>query len=292
LDLSTNSHEVLDAAAEAWGFYPAEFECEPIRLRVIVQPEGELAPEPCFRAQGPLFAVVSDRDNFGTFDAAAFSGFCVVSSATASHHAWFRWTFLESIVYMLLTQRYIVPIHAACVAREGVGVLLCGPSGAGKSTLAYACAKDGWTYVGDDATLLLAGAADRMAIGRPHQARFREDAPALFPELSGRAVKLRPNGRLALEVPMAAFPEIQTAPRCRIGHIVFLDRRGGARAEARPVDRKAAVESLLADMPLYGPDVSALHESTLRQLERVPAWQMSYEDLREGVAFLSNLELA
>ncbi len=292
LDLASNSRGVLEAASEAWGLYAAEFACEPVRLRVIVQPEGGLAPEPCFRAQGTLFAVVSDRDNFGTFDSGAFSGFCVVSAATAAHHAWFRWSFLESIVYMLLTQRYVVPIHAACIARGERGVLLCGPSGAGKSTLAYACARTGWTYVCDDATLLLAGAADRMAIGRPHQVRFREDAPKLFPELAGRAVKLRPNGRLAMEVPMSALPEIRTASRCRIEQIVFLDRRAGAQAEARPVGGTAAVESLLADMPSYGPEVNALHESTLRQLERVPAWRMRYEGLEEGIALLSDLEPA
>ena len=290
LELATNCGEVMDAAAEAWSSYPPESECEPVRLRVIVQPEGEPAPEPCFRAQGPLFAIVSDRDNFGTFDSASLSGFCIVSAATVSNHAWFRWTFLESIVYMLLTQRYVVPIHAACIAHGECGVLLCGPSGTGKSTLAYACARSGWTYVGDDATLLLAGAAERMAIGRPHQARFRGDAPALFPELSGNAITLRPNGRLAMEVPLAAFPEIRTASRCRIGQVVFLDRHAGAPAEAQPLDGTAAVESLLADMPSYGPEVNALHESTVRQLERVPAWRMSYEALSDGVALLSSLE--
>jgi hypothetical protein len=289
LKLQTNSHDVVEAAREVWGAYCNEFQCESIRLRIIVQPVGDAASDPVFRAQGSQFAVVAGRDNFGFFDAASFSGFCVISAATASDHALLRWSFLESAVYLLLTQRYIVPVHAGCVAKHGTGVLLCGPSGAGKSTLAYACARAGWTYLSDDATLLLVGSEGRAAVGRPHQIRFREDAPVLFPELAGSGVALRPNGRLAMEVPTRTLPKVRTATRCVIEHLVFLDRHSDAERELQPLDGTTAVESLIRDMPSYGPEINALQEATLRQLKSASAWRMRYGNTEEAIGLLSGL---
>ncbi len=266
----------------------AAFDCEPIRLRVIVEEAGEIAPEPSFRAQGPLFAVVSDPQNFATFDAATFSGFCLVSHATVADHEWFRWSFLESIVYMVLSQRYVVPVHAAFVAHNGRGVLLCGKSGAGKSTLAFACAREGWTYLCDDATFLLPGVA-REAIGKSHKVRFRKDAPAWFPELRGYPVHVRPNGRFAIEPLTDSFPKLRTESRARIDHVVFLDRQTGSGPNALALSSRAAVESLLADMPVYDASVNEFHESTVQQLLDVPAWRIRYGNPGEGVALLNEL---
>ena len=288
LELTTNSVDVIDAATECWGMMAVTFECEAIRLRVIVQEEGELAPDPVFRAQESLFAVIADRQNIATFDATTFSGFCFVTRATAAHHEWFRWNFLESIVYTMLSQRYVVPVHAALVALDGTGVLLCGRSGAGKSTLAYACAREGWTYVCDDATFLIPG-TEVEGVGKSQKVRFREDAPCWFPELSGYPAHLRPNGRLAIEPLTAGFPELRTAFRAQIGLIAFLDRRIGPRAHSVPMAGSVAVESLLREMPLYHAPVNEFHESTVRQLLGVPAWRIFYRNPSEGVALLNDL---
>src|ERR1039457_4994076 len=174
---------------------------------------------------------------------------CFISERTAGDHAWFRYYFLETMVYMLLAQRYIVPVHAACVAHDGSGVLLCGWSGAGKSTLAFACARAGWTFIGDDSTWLLPGMEDRAAVGRPHLARFREDAPQLFPELEGSVARARPNGKLTIEVPLSAFPHIRTASRCQVGCVVLLNRQGGGGAEAEAIPTSEIVERLI-EVPL------------------------------------------
>jgi hypothetical protein len=289
LELMTNSAEVMEAARETWADYSAAAACEPVRLRVAVQPHGGQAPEPCFRGQGSLLLAVADRDNFAACDATSLCGFCFVTAATVANHAWFRWTFLESVVYVLLCQRYLVPVHAACVANRGRGVLLCGPSGAGKSSLAYACAQAGWEYLCDDATFLRAGSADCTAIGKPHQVRFKEDAPALFPELAGYAAKIRPNGRVALEVPTSAFPSILTISHCRIEHIVFLDRRTAGESAIRPVESSTAVEMLLADLPVYSSEVNAMHETTLKQLECARAWRITYHQFEDAIALLSQL---
>jgi hypothetical protein len=288
LEMATNSRDVLEAAAESWGHCGPEFACEPLEFRVIVQPQGELAPQPSFRSQRHMLSVISDADNFALADLEKLFACFFVSAKTAADHAWLRWFFVESMAYTLLAQRYITPVHAACVARNGRGILLCGPSGAGKSTLSFACARAGWTFVADDCTWLLTDAADRMAIGRPRQARFRDDAPRLFPELAGYAAQPRPNGKLSMEVPLGAFPQIRTASRCPIGCLVFLDRRNGAaRMEAMP--SADAVDLLLRDMPSYGEEADARHETAVRRLLAVPAYRLRYEELDDALRLLSGL---
>ncbi len=288
LNLATNSRDVLEAAEEAWGSFCPVFEGEPMELRIGVQKRGDLAPEPVYRTQGGLFSIVADRDNLATFDPRSLFGFCYVSAKTAADHAWFRWHFLEGIVYMMLAQRHVAPVHAAGVARNGSGVLLCGGSRAGKSTLAYACARAGWTYIGDDAIMLLPDSEDRIGIGKPHQVRFCDDAQELFPELRGYTTRARPNGKLAMEVPTADFPQIRTAPRCTIDTVVFLERRPGT-AHAEPISRAEVLDGLLQDGPSYGDEVFARHEKAVRGIAGMPAYRMRYDRLDEAVNLLAKL---
>jgi hypothetical protein len=196
------------------------------------------------------------------------------------------------MVYMLLAQRYVVPVHAACVAREGSGVLLCGNSGAGKSTLSFACARAGWTFLTDESTWLLPDAEDRTAIGRPYLARFREDALRIFPELRGFAARARPNGKFSIEAPLSAFPNIRTASRCPIGCLVLLDRQCDGAARAESISTSAIVEQFLREMPSYGEDVDALVERAMGRLRSLPAYRLTYGGLEEAVSVLEGLKYA
>ena len=290
VEIATNSRDVLRAAEEAWGHFGPEFACEPIRFRVLVVPEGGLSEDPSHRMQGHLYSIVSDPYNFAHIDLGQQFGYFHVSQATAADHSWLRWFFIESAAYVVLTQRHIVPIHAACIARERAGILLSGPSGAGKSTLSYACARAGWTFVSDDATWLLPNQPGRIAIGRPRHARFRLDAPRLFPELEDYIARARPNGKVSIEVPLAGLPGIRTSDRVPIEAIVFLDRGPGA-AGVESLSGAEAVDRVLADLPSYGDAVDAMHERAVRKLAGARAWRMRYETLDDALGILGSLAL-
>jgi len=289
LQLATNSKDVLEAAAESWDAWEPRFETDPVLLRVLVEPGGPLASQPRFRMQRHLIHAVSDAENFATADARSLFASICVSERTAADHSWLRWFFLESMGYLLLSQRYLTAIHAACIARQGSGILLSGVSGAGKSTLAFACARAGFDYVADDCTWLLNKAADRVAIGRPQQIRFRDDAAQHFPELEGWVARARPNGKISIEVPTREFPYITTATQCPIGHIVFLRRDAEGPARLECVSREQTLELLLRDLPSYGDEVYAMHQATVERLTEVPALRMHYRSLEDGVRLLSEL---
>jgi hypothetical protein len=289
VNILTNSPEVHAAAAESWGSYRPEFDRPPLEIRIIVRPEGTLAGEPVFLSQEHLLTIISDAANFACADLKTLFAYAFVSADTAADHSWFRWFFLEPMVYFLFTQRYTMPIHAACIAKDGGGLLLTGVSGAGKSTLAYACARAGWTFVSDDATALLQDTEDRIAVGKPHQARVRDDAPSLFPELEGYCTRARPNGKLSIEIPIAELPNIRTALHCRIEGIVFLDRRPGLPG-LQAVDPEEATVALLNDMPSYGGETRARHERTMSRLTQVPSYRLRYESLDDAIRILDELK--
>src|ERR1035438_9229599 len=126
LVMSTNSRQVLEAAAGYWGAWKCAFDTEPVRLHIVVSAEGKLAMEPSYRAQEHLMTIVSDGHNYACLDLHRLFGIAWLSEATAADHTWMRWHFLEALAASALAQRYVVPLHAGAVARNGVGVLLYG----------------------------------------------------------------------------------------------------------------------------------------------------------------------
>jgi len=288
LEIATNSRDVIEAAGEAWAGREREFDSEPLVMRVVVQPEGDLSQPAAHWKQGHLYSVVCDPWNFAQVDLRSEFAAIHVSQKTAAEHSWLRWYFVEALAYLMLAQRRVVMVHAGCIARNGAGVLLCGASESGKSTLSYACARAGWTWVADDCTCLLPDSPERLALGRSLDARFRIDAPALFPELEQFAVRERPTGKIGIEVRMSALPGIRTDERARIGALAFLERGPGP-ARAVRISGEEAVDRLLADMPSYGDEVDGIHERTVRRLADGPAYRVRYESVQDGVELISGL---
>ncbi|HXA49559.1 MAG TPA: hypothetical protein VNV86_04610 [Candidatus Acidoferrum sp.] len=288
LHIATNSEDVLQAAGESWSNYTEQiYPCDPLHFRVMVQGHGELCGETSHRAQGGLYSVVSDRDNFASLDLASSRASIFVSRATARDHARLRWFFLESLAYMLLAQRSVVPVHAGCVARAGRGVLLCGPTKAGKSTLAYACARAGWNYVSDDAVFLLPDDERRTVIGRHRHFRFRVDAPGLFPELDGFLSRERPNGRISIEIPLEKLPAISAVRSAEAATAVVLTR--GEDTGIETISAGELIEGLLRDMPSYGPEVNAMHERSVARLAGIPMFRLRYRAPEDAIALLDRL---
>lgn len=239
------------------------------------------------RGQRNLLTWVSDRENFAAIDWRERFGFSCVTRATLADRIFFRWHFLDALIYMLLELNYITSLHAACVAWDGAGVLLYGPSGVGKSTLSYACARRGWTYVSDDSSSVLWDGG-RTVIGESHHFRFRAEAPELFPELLGRTAGHQLGHKPTIEALTRDMP-IRTAPECRVEHIAFLDRGAGMHAGVTRISIEEARERLLQDMPGFDPELDARRIAVVESMAEAPAYDLRYSNYEEALVLLARI---
>jgi hypothetical protein len=272
--LWSNVRSVQDAAKQSWGTCRPRFEEPPIEVRYLIcKGPRRLSPNPVFRAQSHLLSMIADEHNYACCDLERGFGAAWLTQATVDNTDFFRYTFLEGLIYCLLEALYLTPIHAACVVRDGHGVLLAADSGMGKSSLAYACARRGWTYVSDDATSLVRRGAGRTVIGNPTLFRFRPSAMDLFPELQSKTpldphrAKFR-KGKPTLEVRTDALNGIQTAEQAAVDHLVFLrrDLQIGESVRLAPVSRDAAMSRLL---PNIWPAELTVHQQRSATIERL-----------------------
>jgi hypothetical protein len=280
-ELRTNSAEVMEAAESAWGTFHQRFNTQPILVdvHVVESDSTECPPEPEYRFLPPLFMAVADSQNYSIFDLSRNTTQVVTSRATLRYPLYFHYFFLDNAGGCHVSTRFTTPMHAACVALDGHGVLLCGDSGAGKSTLSYACARAGWTYISDDATFLLNDkACQRMAIGNCHQVRFRPTAVDLFPEIEGREITPRAAGKPSIELPTANLAHMTCAEHAKIDFVVFLNRSSKILPELLPYRVEIARNCMRKE--LYGsPESLAKQYATIEHLLTAEVFELRYSDL-------------
>ena len=193
-----------------------------------------------------------------------------------------RYELLEFAVYVLAARvQNLVPLHAACVGRNGEGILLMGPSGSGKSTLIAHCLLGGLDFLAEDSVLVrpqglrATGAANFLHL-RPDSLRFLTSADRRRLLRASWPIRRR-SGVEKLEID-ARRPGYRLAPApLRIRAVAFLSRRQtGTRSLLVPLRasvvrrRLAATQRYAANQPGWGDFV--------RQLNTLPAYE-----LRRGV---------
>ncbi len=290
LRIATNSERVLAEAARIWSSYPQLFDQTGVRLKIAVTP-GRSLPQhaPALRGQEHLFSMVADHENFANADLRAGFGYVCVAEEVVTDPVYFRYHFLEPLVYVLVAARQFTFVHAACVALDGRAVLLIGGSGSGKTCLSYACARAGWTYLAGDATSIVNGREDNRVVGRPFEIRFRHTARRLFPELENYPRVLRPSGKTDIE----ADPRELNLPwtlEATASHLVFLDRSD------RPIPPSvhpfcpAEARRRLEESICFGDDsIRGQQRRTLDTFLKLPTVRLRYSDLAGGEQALRSL---
>src|SRR5271170_2407739 len=290
LVITTNSHEVLAAAEESWGKFRKLFSEPPLQLRIGVLDGGsaEFPSVHVLRAHRNLLAHVADADNFSVSDVNQGFAFAWLTRAIVENRPYLRWHFIEGVSWDLL-DRYLTPVHAACVRFQDHGVLLCGDSGAGKSSLAFACALKGWTYVADDGCCLVHGRQGRVVVGNPYQIRFRESAIELFPELKNQRLARRFTGEMALEVATASLPQMRTTTQCLIDYIVFLNRGDASPARISRFPKDVTLRWLEQVIFPGQKETVEAHKASLRQLLEAEVFELRYAHLDSAIEQLETL---
>jgi hypothetical protein len=288
VEVSSNAKEVLTAADESWGLFKQAHSERPLQLQIAVIDGGSRKCPATLerRGQRNLVMRIADAANFNVSDLARGFSYAWVTRALIENRGYFRYDFLEAMSWDLLHAAFLTPIHAACVRLADRGVLLCGDSGAGKSSLSFACAREGWTYLSDDACCLIRKSNNRSVVGNPYQIRFRDSAVQLFPELKDHKVTRRSRGKLSIELPTAHWPAIKTMAESSVDYIVFL-RRGESELPHLSAVPQADALAWFQRVINWGPvKMRKAQSASLAHLLEAPIFELRYSDLSGAVAKL------
>ncbi|MFC5436133.1 serine kinase [Rhodanobacter umsongensis] len=158
-----------------------------IDLRLLPrQSRADHAEPPPVQAQSGagLLSGVMDASNYVVLSPAQRRGLVVASQDMLSRPYHLRYELIEFAVFTLAARGIgLVPLHGACVGRQGRGILLLGASGSGKSTLALHCLLQGLDFLAEDAvfvqpeSLLATGVANYLHV-QGDVLRLVEDGPA------------------------------------------------------------------------------------------------------------------
>jgi hypothetical protein len=145
-----------------------------IELRLLPRQErSHHAEPPPVQAQSGagLLCGVMDASNYVMLSPAQRRGLVVVSQDMLSRPYHLRYELIEFAVFTLAARGIgLVPLHGACVGRQGRGILLLGASGSGKSTLALHSLLQGLDFLAEDAvfvqpeSLLATGVANYLHV--------------------------------------------------------------------------------------------------------------------------------
>ena len=166
--------------------FPAAAPALRIELR-LAEPSDpaslEAPPLVRMRSGAGLLCGVMDAAHYAAIAPAQRQALVVASPAMLARHPYHvRYELLEFAVFVLAQRAQgLVPLHGACVGRDGRGVLLLGESGAGKSTLALHSLLGGLDFLAEDAVfvqpqhLLATGVSNYLHV-KDDAFRFVEDA--------------------------------------------------------------------------------------------------------------------
>jgi hypothetical protein len=167
------------------------------------------------------------------------------------YHA--RYELIEFAVFTLAARaQQLLPLHAACVSREGRGLLLMGPSGAGKSTVALHCLLRGLDFVAEDAVFV--AAKGLLATGI---ANFLHVCPDTLRWLSGpqaRVIRAAPtirrrSGVRKYEVDLRRSGHRLAATPAKLSGLVFLSPKPGGKTLLRELSAREVRTRLAAAQP-------------------------------------------
>ena len=182
---SSDSEALLELVEAAYGgLAPGELPGARdfhVELRLLsARAERRDDPPPVRQSAGAgLLCGVMDESNYVVLDPLGCRALVVASQDMLGHAYHLRYELIEFAVFTLATRGMgLVPLHGACLGREGRGVLLLGESGAGKSTLALHGLLHGLDFLAEDAVFVQ---PERLlATGVPNFLHVRPDALRLL----------------------------------------------------------------------------------------------------------------
>jgi len=163
VDFESNSRELLRLVRTAYAGLPRQNLAgvmPQLRIKLLltsgraVHRRSEPPPLKMLAGAG-LLGGATAASSFVILSPAQRAALVVVSPAMLRFPYHTRYELIEFAVFTLAARvQQLMPLHAACVGRDGHGVLLMGESGSGKSTVSLLCLLAGFDFLSEDSVFV------------------------------------------------------------------------------------------------------------------------------------------
>ena len=278
-ELTTNSRilsEILSDSADVWveDFKPI------FTVEIIVEEDREiLAGPPHFRGMRHIVIATFGVDNTFVFDLLRRHVCARITHSMANDRQFWQQRMLPTMTGVMGASIGVLPMHAACLASEGSGLLIAGKSGAGKSTLSAALAMNGFDYISDDWTYLSRRQGRLSAYGTSAPMKLLPDAYRHCELLSSKPLERSMSGELVYGVDARVVFGATVARRCDPRWLVFLERfsgRGSEFVSLRKLEAQAYLESSVERLPEQLVEARATRANIIDVVSRLPCWTFRY----------------
>jgi hypothetical protein len=286
----TNSQSLCDALS-AW---TAERDNSPHQaLTITVQVDGKdenLEPSH-FRGMGHMVTAVYGKQTF-LFDLHRRAVHAWISAPIAANADLWSRRFVPLILGIMGCTVGILPLHSACVVKDGRGILIAGESMAGKSTLSVALAKQGFHLLSDDWTYIRLDHQALVAHGLNVPVKLLLDAAQHFPELRRFTPVRTSNGEIAYEIYAKQALGLRTASSCSPEAIVFLERMRDGASKLVPASAAYVREYVNNSIDRLPPELEGTQRERqflIDALSNLPSWTFRYSgSAQAGATFLAH----
>ena len=278
-ELTTNSKMLGDLLSDLGDSSIEDYEPVFTMEIVVEEDKGILLGSPHFRGMHHMMIASFGIANTFVFDLLRRHVGARVSNSLAVDRPFWTQKMLPIMAGVMGASIGVLPMHAACLALGGSGLLVAGRSGAGKSTLSAAMAQSGFEYISDDWTYLSQKRARLSAYGTSAPVKLLPDAHRHFKSLSTQSLGTSMNGELAYEVdPKTVFGAI-IASKCEPRWLVFLERfsgHGSEFARLHTQEARAYLESTVERLPPQLADASTRRAQIIDAVSGLPCWSFRY----------------
>lgn len=272
--LSTNSAALAENVRRSTVACPGPAVCA-LHVDVLA---GDTSPLslPHFRGMHHIVVASFGVANVFVFDLRRRVGTAKVSETVAHDVEFWHRTLLPIMAGTLGATIDLLPLHSACLSRDGFGMLIAGESGAGKSTLAVALAQRNFDYISDDWTYCTVASGTLTAHGTAARVKLLPDAGRHFTQLSGHQTHISMNGELAFEVPVEQAFGARLERQCTPRLLIFYCRTDRLDSHFTPLDSLAArryMESNVERLPTQLAEASDVRSSLMDAVATLPCWK-------------------
>lgn len=285
--LSTNSEHLLEAARRTFSKVETKAishraDLQGFSVRVWVD-ERDLTdrpwPKPSVRGLDHLVYLGLDLKSSLLVDLATRRVIGRVSPGMASDLEYWRNTIFPVLMSILAGAIRLVELHASCVAKGNLGIVLLGPGKSGKSTLARALSILGFRVLSDDRVFCSIQDNKLGVYGMPRPIKLRQDARRWFEELQFQRPGSVQNG----EPVFLIGPGSPCPHPCEPKAIVRLER-SGAGCCISAIEASEMRDQIESDLLAEPPEIVSEQKQVIERLLEVPCWHLQHNTHPEVTA--------